>query len=196
MIPKATTLVFLGRSGSGKDTQIDFLLRREELKEAVRTSTGDGFREFAARNTPLGRKAKEILDKGERQPDWFAFTMWFSSFGALVQEEEIVLSSGSPRSLREAGLIDEVLEFIGRPKAVAVYLNIASEEVEKRLLSRGRHDDNKTEILRKMGWFETDVLPAVDYYRRKQRLIEVNGEQSPEEVFKELEEKLGTYFAK
>lgn len=195
MIPKSTTLVFLGRSGSGKDSQVEFLLKRPDFKGAIEISTGDRFREFALKGTLLGKKAKEVLERGARQPDWFAFTMWLSYLGDFVKGDEILLSSGSPRSLREAGLIDEVLEFTLRPKSVAIYLDVSSEEAKKRLLLRARHDDSEKEIKRRMEWFKTDVLPAVEYYKKEGRLIAVNGEPSPGEVYKELEEKLEKYFA-
>ena len=196
MIPKATTLVFLGRSGCGKDTQVEFLKKRRDFSGALEFSTGDLFREISSKDTLLGKKAKEILDTGRRQPDWFAFAMWLLVFGDIVKGEEILLSSGSPRSMREAGLIDETLEFIHRPKAIAIYLDVSREEARKRLLLRGRNDDIDKSIENRMDYFERDVIPAIDYYRKEKRLIEVNGNPPPEEVYKELEKKLEKYFIK
>ena len=196
MIPKATTLVFLGRSGCGKDTQVEFLRKRPDFAGALEISTGNRFREFAKKETLLGRKTKEILDAGKRQPDWFGFATWLSSFGDSIQGEEILLASGSPRSLREAGLEDEALEFVKRPRAVAIYLNVSRTAAKKRLLLRARHDDSEKEIESRLDWFETDVLPVVEYYRNNKCLIEINGDPAPEEVFKELEEKLEKYFIK
>lgn len=196
MIPKATTLVFPGRSGCGKDTQVEFLKKHEKLPKAIEFSTGDYFREIAAKSTVLGKKAKAVLDAGGRQPDWFAFAMWLSVFGDVVKDEEILFSSGSPRSLREAGLIDEALEFTERPKATAIYLNVTREEATKRLLGRGRGDDLRDNIENRMDYFERDVIPTVEYYRKDGRLIEVDGNPRPEEVFKELEQKLEKYFIK
>ncbi|MDP3784833.1 MAG: nucleoside monophosphate kinase [bacterium] len=194
-IPKSTTLVFLGRAGSGKDTQIDFLLGRADFVSAVKTDTGGRFRELVKNDSALWRKAKKVLDQGARQPDWFAFTLWLFLVGEKVRDEEILVSSGSPRSLREARLIDEALGFMERPSAVAVFIETGPPEAKKRLLLRGRHDDNDPEIENRFAWFETDVLPAVEYYRKEGRLVELNGEQSPEEVFKELGKKLENYFA-
>ena len=196
MIPRATTFVFLGRTGSGKDTQADFLKKLPDFSDAIEISTGDFFREFATKSTLLGRKTKETLGVGGRQPDWFAFAVWLFGFGERVQSEEIILASGSPRSLREAGLIDEALKFVVRPKAIAIYIEVSREEAKKRLFLRARSDDSDKEINRRMEWFETDVMPAVEYYKNEGRLIEVNGEQSPAEVFKELEQKLEKYFIK
>jgi|SRR3989344_419233 len=195
MIPKATTLTFLGRAGSGKDTQGDFLRKRQDLSRASEISTGDIFREFAKKESLLGKKTKEVLDAGKRQPDWFAFAVWLFGFGEAVKGEEILLSTGSPRSLREAKLIDEALEFLGRPKAIAIFINVDRNEAKKRLLLRARYDDKEGEIERRLDWFDTDVFPAVSYYKEGGRLIEVNGNLSPEEVSKELENKIESYFS-
>ena len=194
MISKSTTLVFLGRSGSGKDTQIDFLFKRPDFAGAIRTDTGGRFRELAQRDSVLWEKAKDVLDRGARQPDWFAFSLWLFLVGEKLKSDEILVSSGSPRSLREARLIDEALAFMERPLAVAVLVEVSPPEATKRLFARGRTDDNKKGIAERMAWFETDVMPAVEYYSEEKRLIEVGGEPSPEEVFKELEEKLEKYF--
>lgn len=195
MMPKATTLVFLGRSGCGKDTQIGFLLARPDFQGAVKTDTGTRFRGYSKNNTVLGRKTKETLDRGARCPDWFAFAIWLFAAGEKLLGEEILISSGSPRSLREAGLIDEALEFLERPKALAVLLEISPTEAKKRLLLRGRHDDSEKAIENRLAYYERDVLPAAEYYRKQECLMEVNGEQTREEVFKELENKLESYFA-
>lgn len=171
------------------------LRRRPDLAKPIEISTGDFFRNIAEKESLLGKRAKEILDNGERQPDWFAFLGWLSFFGEKVFAEEIVFSSGSPRSLREAGFIDEALEFVRRPQAIAIYFEVSPEEAKKRLLLRARYDDNESAIDARMDWFETDVRPALDYYEKRKHLIKVNGEQTPEEVFKELCEKLDSFFA-
>lgn len=193
-VPKATTFVFLGRPGCGKDTQIEFLLQRDEWREAVKIMAGDLFRELSEKDSALGRKVKEILDKGGLPPLWLASFLWISQLVAKVKGEEILLFGGSPRRRREAELLDEVLEFMGRPKAVAVVFVIRREESLKRLLLRGRHDDSKERIQNRLSWFESDVIPAIGYYREDGRLVEVDGEKPREAVFEELLEKLESYF--
>src|SRR3989339_315556 len=194
MISKSTTLVFLGRSGSGKDPQIDFLLKRPDFAGAIRTDTGGRFRELAQRDSVLWKKAKDILDRGARQPDWFAFSLWLFLVGEKLKSDEILVSSGSPRSLREAGLIDEALAFMERPLAVAVLVEVSPPEATKRLFARGRTDDNKKGIAERMAWFETDVMPAVEYYSEEKRLIEGGGEPSPEKDIERIGKKLEKNF--
>src|SRR3989344_186450 len=151
MIPKSTTLMFLGRSGSGKDTQIEMLMRRPDLAGAIETNTGNILRKMATKDTILGRKIKWILDNGKLMPGWLSFSAWLS------------------------------------------YL---IKEAKERLLLRGRHDDNEAAIDSRLDWFDEDVMPIVDYYKKDGRLIEVNGEHDPKEVFSELEKNIENYFLK
>jgi adenylate kinase len=194
MIPKSTTLVFLGRSGCGKDTQIEFLLKRPEFKDAVKFISGDNFRKLAQESSTLGRKVKEILDAGGLIPYWLPAYFWIDSLREKVRNDEIFILSGSPRRFEETRFLDEVLEFIGRPKAVAILLEIRPEEVKKRLLLRARADDTEERIKKRLGWYETEVIQTIEYYRKEKRLVEVDGEPKPEIVFQELEEKLEKYF--
>ena len=127
MIPKATTLVFLGRSGCGKDTQMEFLLKRLEFKNAVKVVSGDNFRELANENSVLGRRVKEVLEAGGLMPYWLPSYFWISSLRENLEREEILIFDGSPRRLEETKLLDEVLKFLGRPKAVAILLEISPE---------------------------------------------------------------------
>ena len=82
-------------------------------------------------------------------------------------------------------------------KAV-ILLNITEAEAEKRfnvaktLADRGnRPDDQNIEILRKrFNEFRIKTLPVISHYDTLGLLIQVNGEQSREDVFNEIVEKL------
>ena len=187
--------MFLGRSGSGKDTQIAMLMRRPEFSDAIETNTGNILRKMAKKDTILGKKVKEILESGGLMPGWLSFSAWLSYLIKQAKGGEILFSSGSPRRLDEAELEDRALEFLGRPKPVGVHISVSREEAEKRLLLRKRHDDTEEAIDSRLEWFDNDVMPIIEHYKKEERLIEVNGEQDPEEVFKELEDKIEKYFS-
>lgn len=188
--------MFLGRSGSGKDTQIEMLMRRPDLSGVIETNTGNIFRKMAQKDTIVGKKVKEILDTGALCPGWLSFSAWFSYLVKQARGDEILLAAGSPRRMQEALLEDEALEFLGRPKPVGVHVRVSRGEAKKRLLLRKRDDDTDAAIDRRLDWFDADVMPIIEYYRKEGRLIEVDGEQSPEGVFKELEDKIEKYFSK
>ncbi|OGF51844.1 hypothetical protein A3I27_04280 [Candidatus Giovannonibacteria bacterium RIFCSPLOWO2_02_FULL_43_11b] len=196
MIPKSTTLMFLGRSGCGKDTQIEMLMRRPDLAGAIETNTGNILREMAKKNTILGKKVKEILESGRLCPGWLSFTAWLSYLMEKARGDEILFASGSPRRLEEAELEDRALEFSGRPKPVAVHIVVSREESKKRLMIRKREDDTEKSIDSRLEWFEKDVMPIIEHYKKEGRLIEINGEGLREEIFARLEEGIENYFSK
>ncbi|KKT74444.1 hypothetical protein A2Z63_02220 [Candidatus Giovannonibacteria bacterium RIFCSPLOWO2_02_44_8] len=196
MIPKSTTLMFLGRSGSGKDTQIEMLMRRPDLAGAIETNTGNILREIAKKETILGKKVKEILDTGKLTPGWLSFFAWLSYSRDLVKSNEILFSSGSPRRLEEAELEDRASEFLGRAKPVGVHIMVSREEAKKRLLLRKRGDDTEKSVDSRLDWFEDDVMPIIEHYKKEGRLIEVDGEGSREEIFARLEAGIENYFSK
>ena len=75
-----------------------------------------------------------------------------------------------------------------------VHLDITDEEAMKRLLARKRYDDTEAAIRERLQWYKAEVVPAVEYYREKGRLVEINGEQSVEAVHQEIVEKFKDFF--
>jgi adenylate kinase family enzyme len=57
-----------------------------------------------------------------------------------------------------------------------------------RAQKEGRKDDNEGSINRRLDWFDHDVVPAINYYRRDRDydFVEVNGERSIEEVHRDI----------
>ncbi|MEK9166634.1 MAG: nucleoside monophosphate kinase [Patescibacteria group bacterium] len=193
MIPPATTFVFLGRSGCGKGTQVEFLKQKSEFRDAVEMRTGDIFRALAKNNTLLGRKVGEVMNTGGLIPMWITSCLWVQKFNE-IKGSEILIFEGGPRWLEEAKLLDEASGFLGRPKAVAVLLEVSAEESRRRLRARKRADDTDERITNRLAWYQTNVIPEIEYFRSEGRLIEVNGENAPEAVCEEIWNKLQEYF--
>ncbi len=193
MIPPATTFVFLGRSGCGKGTQVEFLKQKSEFRDAVEMRTGDIFRALAKNDTLLGRKVGEVMNTGGLIPMWITSCLWVQKFNE-IKGSEILIFEGGPRWLEEAKLLDEASGFLGRPKAVAVLLEVSAEESRRRLRARKRADDTDERITNRLAWYQTNVIPEIEYFRSEGRLIEVNGENAPEAVCEEIWNKLQEYF--
>ena len=193
MIPPATTFVFLGRSGCGKGTQVEFLKQKSEFRDAVEMRTGDIFRALAKNDTLLGRKVGEVMNTGGLIPMWITSCLWVQKFNE-IKGSEILIFEGGPRWLEEAKLLDEASGFLGRPKAVAVLLEVSAEESRRRLRARKRADDTDERITNRLAWYQTNVIPEIEYFRSEGRLIEVNGEHAPEAVCEEIWNKLQEYF--
>jgi adenylate kinase family enzyme len=190
MIQKPFTIAFLGRSGCGKGTQAKFL--SDHLGNVLYISTGDLFRDLEKTDTLAGRKVLEMLKVGGLPPDWLAYTLWQKELvEKLTSEEQHVILDGALRRVREAMSLDEVINWFSRPLPIPVLIDITREEAFLRLKARGRLDDTDTNINRRLDWYETDVLPVVEYYERHGRLLRISGMPSPEKVFESLLAALG-----
>jgi adenylate kinase family enzyme len=135
------------------------------------------------------RLADEIYKSGNRQPDFIAVWMWSHLLIERMTGEEHVIFDGTPRSLHEAQIIDTAISFYNRHHPHVIYFNISRETSKARMIARRRMDDiNEEEIDRRLNWFETDVIPAVEYFRKcsKYNFVELNGDQPVEAVQQEL----------
>jgi len=194
MISEATTIVLMGRSGCGKDTQLEFLLKRADFKGALKINSGDNFRALAQKETLIGKKVKDLIDAGALMPRWLASALWIANISAGLKGNEKIIMDGAPRRPGEGELLDEVLAFVNRAQSVAILIDISPEESMKRLLSRGRSDDTEDRIKNRLSWYDGEVKIVLDYYKKDGRLLQVNGEQSKEAVFSEMEIKLEEHF--
>ena len=84
------------------------------------------------------------------------------------------------------------MKFYNR-KPKVVYIDVSREWAENRLSSRRREDDLELMVKSRLDWFDTDVIPVIDYFKSNTDVdfLNINGEQSIEEVSNELISKLG-----
>lgn len=183
-------LLLIGPSGSGKGTQAKFLIRALGGKVHY-CQTGDLLRKFAKKDSEAAHRVKKIMQRGDPTPGFVAAYVWKGIILNDAKSGEGIIFDGSPRSLCEAEEMDEVLRFVQFPLPVAVHITLTPKETTRRLLLRGRFDDTKSAIVRRLRFFKKDVLPVIQYYKKHKRLITVNGEQSPPKVREDIRKALG-----
>lgn len=193
------TFIFIGRSGCGKGTQVkllmDYLKEKNKSEKIFYLQTGQHFRDFVKKEGYANKLSKKIMDEGGRQPDFLAVWVWSNAFLENIKNEEHLIVDGTPRSLNEARILDTAIRFLRRRKPYVVYIDVSRQWSEERLLERGREDDLDIEEIRKrLDWFEDDVIPAVSFYRDNEdyNFVYVNGEQTIEEVNKEMMKKINS----
>ena len=88
----------------------------------------------------------------------------------------------------EAELLDGTLKFYKTPKYKVIHVNVSDEWATKRLLARGRKDDTPEGIAKRMEWYEKEVMQSINFFKANPAcdFIDVNGEQSIEEVHAEI----------
>jgi len=194
MIFKDKTFIFFGKSGSGKGTQAELLL--EKIKDSGETplyiETGQKFREFIMSDNHLSHLTREVLSRGALMPVFLPIWIWTTELVERFTGKEVLVLDGLCRREDEAPVLDSALTFFNREKPIVVYINVSDDWALNRLRSRGREDDTEMYLKKRLTWFEWQVKPAMGFFHEHERYIflEINGEQSIEDVHKELMEKL------
>jgi adenylate kinase len=167
-------VLMLAPPGGGKGTQGARLA--DELG-VDHISSGDVLRAEVESGTPLGREVAECLSAGKLAPDELVTR---AVRPALARRDGYVLD-GFPRTLSQT----DDLDF-----DAVVYLDVPQDELERRLLARGRADDTPEAIERRLREYADDTQPLIDHYRGKGVLVEVDGNRPPDEIFAELRSRL------
>lgn len=192
---KPQAFIIMGTQGSGKGTQMallkEVLAQKTPDIKILQIDTGQGFRKLVSESSYTANRIKDSLNKGERQPDALAIYIVMSKLIYEAESNQHFIIDGSPRTVFQAEALDTALKFYEFEKPVVIVVNVNREEAKKRLMLRKRHDDTEEGIEKRLNWYQDEVVPAIDYYKQHPyyNVVEVNGEQSVEDVHKEILEK-------
>jgi adenylate kinase len=196
-------LILLGAPGAGKGTQAVTLSEKLNIPHI---STGDIFRSNIKNGTPLGRMAKEYIDKGGLVPD--EVTIGIVKDRLLNDDcKKGFILDGFPRTIPQAESLDKVLEEMDAFIDYAVDIYVSDEEIVKRLSGRRvcpecgktyhlvsgpprtsgicdvcgaaliqRDDDKEETVLKRLKTYHDQTEPLIGYYKKKGKLLTVDGE--------------------
>jgi|AntRauTorckE6833_2_1112554.scaffolds.fasta_scaffold08474_3 adenylate kinase len=191
MQPK--TIIFIGPQGSGKGTQIEHLFtviaEQDPARRIVDIQTGRRFRALAAKcETFADKKIASTLESGELQPDFITHVLWGQAMLDQLDNKSHLLIDGFPRTVHQAEVLEEALDFFERDHIHVVNLDTPEEVVRKRMEERARDDDTVESIETRLRWYREDTLPVLDYYRvRPQTTVhDIDGMSSIENVHEQI----------
>lgn len=183
-------LVLFGPPGSGKGTQSSKIIETFHLSHI---STGDILRVEVAKESPLGIEAKKFMDQGMLVPDEVVIGMISSKLDENPDAPGFIFD-GFPRTVAQAQALDNLLDFKNSPINLVLSLIVSEAELKSRLISRGessgRSDDNEEIILKRIHEYHAKTSPVADYYKSKDKLVEVKGEGSVDEIFNALSQEI------
>ena len=176
-------IILIGIQGSGKSTQGMLLQKKFGLPYLA---SGHIFRQLAKEDTETGKYIKEIMNAGYLIPDEKTLDIVSDYLNRTDYKNGYILD-GFPRTVKQAEAFDQ-----GADKVI--YLRVSDEEAKKRIAIRvnedNRQDETDEAIKKRIESFHKFTEPVLEHYRTKNLLIEVNGEQSIEDIHKDIMKKL------
>ncbi|MCS7151998.1 MAG: nucleoside monophosphate kinase [Endomicrobia bacterium] len=207
MTVKKTRIIFLGPPGSGKGTQAQLISKKFRIPHI---STGEIFRKIISTNKPqkLASAIKKYVQNGLLVPDEIVFR----ALKSVLDTNGKFLLDGYPRNIKQAQLLDDYLgdngidiviyfkvpdkEIIKRltarrtcPKCGRVY-NIYTLKPKKDNLCDVcnvkliiRQDDKVTTVKKRLKIYKEDTMPLVEYYKKRNLLVEINANDTVDNVY-------------
>jgi adenylate kinase len=208
-------IILLGPPGSGKGTQAKMIA---EMQKIPHISTGDIFREHIRKQTDLGKKVQAIIESGKLVSDDIVSEMLIERLKEKDAANGFLLD-GFPRTLQQAEVLekefrkgdkitvihldvpDEVIVkrisgrfsckacgnvqniFFSPPKASGKCDSCSAELYQ-------RADDKQEVVVERLKVYKEQAAPLASYYREKGLLIDIKGDQDPQEILKTIKEKL------
>ncbi|MFM7156814.1 MAG: adenylate kinase family protein, partial [Bacteroidota bacterium] len=97
---------------------------------------------------------------------------------------------GFPRTLGQAQALDSLLESQGKSIAHIINITVDNEEIVKRMLLRGRQDDNEEVIRHRLNVYNEQTAPLLEYYAGSGKMLNIDGDADIETVYQRIEESL------
>lgn len=191
------TFVFFGIVGSGKGTQIDllqkYLKQKDDSLDIVYAYPGSEYRKLVSEDYYTGQIVKKTIEKGYLQPNFLTDALVVNHLAFSIKENSILIFDGYPRTLEQSSTFEKILKYYERSNVKIVYIELSKDEATRRMKLRARADDTDEGITQRFDEYMNNVIPAMNYFKEKDgyTLYTINGEQSIEDVHKELITKLG-----
>ena len=183
-------IILFGMQGSGKWTQADLLLKA--MKHYQYFEPGNILRALKSNDNVLWWHIRERMDRGEMLDDAILFGL-FDIYFHLLKKDEHMMTDGFLRTLPQMHYFLSQ-EYHQKRDFVGIYFKISKKTAIKRLVNRAklewRKDDTVAWITKRIGIYEKETLPVINYFESIGKLITVNAEQSVEKIFKETIAKL------
>jgi len=168
-------IVLLGAPGSGKGTQAKRL--KVDLGIA-HISTGDLLRAAVKAGTPLGLKAKAVMESGQLVSDDIVLGLLEERLAQSDTKPGFILD-GYPRNLAQANALDKLLARVSQPLDAVVKLNVPDAAIVKRCEIRfeqeHRADDNPETVRKRLAVYAEQTAPVADFYAQRELLTEIDG---------------------
>jgi adenylate kinase len=176
-------LIFLGPPGAGKGTQAARIVAKHGIPQL---STGDMLRAAVAAGTPIGQKAKAVMDAGGLVSDEIVIGIVADRIEEQDAKKGFILD-GFPRTLAQAEALDRMLESKGLKLDAVLELKVDQDKLVDRIVRRAeearaagqpvRKDDDPEVFKTRLDAYNRDTAVVSPYYAKRGQLTAIDGMQ-------------------
>ncbi len=178
-------IVLIGPPGAGKGTQSALMAKKLRIPHL---STGEILRAAYAEETAVGKQAAGFMKQGQLVPDDIVQKIVFEELRLPSSKSGYILD-GFPRTVPQAEEFDAWLERESSSLSLVLEFRVTEEVLLQRLADRGREDDNREIIRKRMQQYDDLTRPLLEYYLDHGVLHTIHGGLgSEEEVFAKIEQ--------
>jgi adenylate kinase len=181
-------LIFLGPPGAGKGTQAARIVAKHGIPQL---STGDMLRAAVAAGTPVGQKAKAVMDAGGLVSDEIVIGIVADRIEEADARKGFILD-GFPRTLAQAEALDRMLEGKGLKLDSVLELKVDQTKLVDRIVRRAeearaagqpvRKDDDPEVFKTRLEAYNRDTAVVAPYYEKRGQLTAIDGMQPIDSV--------------
>jgi len=205
-------IIFFGPPGAGKGTQSEYLVNNDNF---IQISTGDLLRNEVETQSNYGLKIKKIIDKGELITDELMFDILDQHLTKIKQKKKLIFD-GYPRNLKQADILNKLLNKHDLKLDKILFLNVKREEIENRISGRlicskcskifntnlkskyneihscgdqylqKRVDDNYKTILKRYDLYMKETAPLINFYQNHIGFYEIDGNKEIKQISEQI----------
>lgn len=189
-------LIFLGPPGAGKGTQAARIVAKHGIPQL---STGDMLRAAVAAGTPVGQKAKAVMDAGGLVSDEIVIGIVADRIEEADARKGFILD-GFPRTLAQAEALDRMLDGKGLKLDAVLELKVDQSKLVDRIVRRAeearaagqlvRKDDDPEVFKTRLEAYNRDTAVVAPYYEKRGQLTVIDGMQAIDDVSQAINEAL------
>ena len=171
------TILIMGLQGSGKSTQTEMIKAKYGY---VSICAGDLLRQHIADGTEFGKSYQAAYERGEFAPSSVTCGIMGQALDECTDDAKIILD-GFPRNHEQLHWLEKNYE-IDR----CILLEVSKDLAVKRLLGRGRKDDNEKAIQKRFSLYEKETMPVTNYYGEQGKLYTISADFDADTIFSNI----------